>query len=143
GAEHFALFNGLKVLAPALVAGCYVSAWLAGTLTVAVAVWSFAAVNGVVVAAAIAYLVRRHGVAWPRVALARRTLWYGAKAQGTGLVVTVGGLLVFLRAGGIEAAAWVSTAAYATVFACALVAYRRAAKLPWRAFTRRALEAAT
>ncbi len=277
GAEHFVLFNVLKVLTPALVAACYVGAWLAGELTVAWAVWSFAAVNAAVVATAIAILVRRHGIAMPRMALARRTLWYGAKAhstnvsfllnarldllilpafvpaatvglysvatnvswivfalagsvaaivlpvaarqgaaggaggaaviarsvratllvalalavllgaaagplvhvvfgasfdgsvgalrlllpgsvlyavalvlvsglyaanrpftaacvQGTGLVITVAGLLIFLRSGGIEAAAAVSTAAYATVFACALVAYRRVSGLPWKAF---------
>ena len=274
GAEHFVLFNVLKVLTPALVAACYGGAWLAGQLSVAWAVWSFAAVNAAVVATAIAFLVRRHGIAMPRMALARRTLWYGAKAhstnvsfllnarldllilpafvpaatvglysvatnvswivfalagsvaaivlpvaarqgaalgpgtvarsvratllvalalgvllgavaeplvhvvfgasfdssvgalrillpgsvlyavalvlvsglyaanrpftaacvQATGLVVTVAGLLVFLRSGGIEAAAAVSTAAYATVFACALVAYRRTSGLPWRAF---------
>ena len=274
GAEHFALFNALKVLAPALVGACYVAAWLGGTLTVAFAVWSFAAVNGALVAAAIAFLVRRHGIAAPRLGLARRTLWYGLKAhstnvsfvlnarldllilpafvpaatvglysvstniswivfalagsvaaivlpvaarqggvlgpatvarsvratllvalalavvlalvaaplvhavfgsgfagsvaalrillpgsvlyaaalvlvaglyaanrpftaacaQGSGLLVTVAGLLAFLRGGGIEAAAWVSTAAYATVFACALAAYGSATGLPWRAF---------
>ena len=240
----------------------------------AFAVWSFAAVNGLVVAAAIALLIRRHGIAAPRLGLARRTLWYGLKAhstnvsfvlnarldllilpafvpaatvglysvstniswivfalagsvaaivlpvaarqggvlragdgralgprdaarrarprrrarargaplvhavfgagfagsvdalrillpgsvlyaaalvivaglyaanrpftaacaQGSGLLVTVAGLLMFLRGGGIEAAAWVSTAAYATVFACALAAYRSATGLPWRAF---------
>jgi O-antigen/teichoic acid export membrane protein len=276
GAEHFALFNALKVLAPALVAGCYVTAWAGGALTVGFAVWSFAAVNGVVVAGAIAFLVARHGIARPRAGLARRTLWYGLKAHSTnvsfvlnarldllilpafvpaatvglysvstniswivfalagsvaaivlpvaarqglghgpativrsaratllvalalavvlaliaeplvrivfgagfagsvgalrillpgsvlyaaalvlvaglyacnrpftaacaqcsGLVVTVAGLLLFLRGGGIEAAAWVSTAAYATVFACALATYRLAAGLPWRAFVR-------
>jgi O-antigen/teichoic acid export membrane protein len=274
GAEHFLLFNALKVLVPALVAASYVGAWLAGELTVAWAVWSFAAVNLLVVAGVVAFLVRRHGLARPRLDLARRTLWYGAKAhstnvsfllnarldllilpafvpaatvglysvatnvswivfalagsvaaivlpvaarqgatlgpatvarsvratlfvalglaaglalvagplvhlvfgasfdasvgalrillpgsvlyavalvlvsglyaanrpftaacvQGTGLVVTVAGLLLFLRPGGIEAAAWVSTAAYATVFAGALLAYRRASGLPWRAF---------
>jgi O-antigen/teichoic acid export membrane protein len=274
GAEHFVLFNALKILAPALVAACYVGGWLAGELSVAWAVWSFAAVNLAVVAGVVVFLVRRHGIARPRVALARRTLWYGAKAhstnvsfllnarldllilpafvpaatvglysvatnvswivfalagsvaaivlpvaarqgaalgpatvarsvratllvalglalglalvagplvhavfgasfagsvgalrillpgsvlyavalvlvaglyaanrpftaacvQGAGLLVTVAGLLAFLRSGGIEAAAWVSTAAYATVFACALLAYRRTSGLPWRAF---------
>ncbi|MEA2220466.1 MAG: hypothetical protein QOJ35_3092 [Solirubrobacteraceae bacterium] len=273
GAEHFLVFNALKVLSPALVAACYVGAWLAGGLSVAWAVWSFAAVNVAVVAGAIAFLVVRHGIARPRLALARRTLWYGARAhstnvsfllnarldllilpafvpaatvglysvatnvswivfalagsvaavvlpvaarqgagegpatvlrsvratlvlaiglaiglgvvagplvalvfgarfagsvdalrillpgsvlyagalvlvsglyaadrpftaacaQASGLLVTVAGLLIFLRSGGIGAAAWVSTAAYATVFAAALVAYRRTTGLGWRA----------
>jgi O-antigen/teichoic acid export membrane protein len=57
-----------------------------------------------------------------------------AASQALGLVVTVTGLALFLRAGGIEVAALVSTAAYATVFATALVLYRRAANLAWREF---------
>jgi O-antigen/teichoic acid export membrane protein len=57
-----------------------------------------------------------------------------AASQGLGLVVTVTGLTLFLRAGGIEVAALVSTVAYAAVFATALVLYRRAANLTWREF---------
>jgi O-antigen/teichoic acid export membrane protein len=55
-----------------------------------------------------------------------------AASQALGLVITVAGLTLFLRAGGIEVAALVSTVAYAAVFAAALVLYRRAAKLTWR-----------
>jgi len=55
-----------------------------------------------------------------------------AASQALGLVVTVTGLSLFLAAGGIEVAAVVSTVAYATVFASALVLYRRAANLTWR-----------
>lgn len=51
-----------------------------------------------------------------------------------GMVVTVGGLLLFLRSGGILAAAVVSTIAYALVFVAAAALYRRATGLPWRAF---------
>jgi O-antigen/teichoic acid export membrane protein len=54
--------------------------------------------------------------------------------QLLGMVVTVVGLLVFLRSGGITAAALVSTASYATVFVATLIAYRRVAELPWREF---------
>lgn len=57
-----------------------------------------------------------------------------AASQALGLVVTVTGLSLFLAAGGIEVAALVSTVAYATVFASALVLYRRAANLAWREF---------
>jgi O-antigen/teichoic acid export membrane protein len=57
-----------------------------------------------------------------------------AASQALGLVVTVTGLTLFLRAGGIEVAALVSTVAYAAVFVTALVLYRRAAKLAWRDF---------
>lgn len=53
--------------------------------------------------------------------------------QLLGMAVTVVGLLLFLDSGGITAAALVSSASYATVFAVTLVAYQRSAKLPWRA----------
>jgi hypothetical protein len=54
-----------------------------------------------------------------------------ATSQLVGLVVTVFGLLLFLRQGGILAAALVSTASYSVVFLVALLLYRRAAKLEW------------
>jgi O-antigen/teichoic acid export membrane protein len=55
-----------------------------------------------------------------------------ALAQGTAAAVTVVGLLLFLRRGGIEAAATVSTVAYGLVFVIALLLYRRTAGLTWR-----------
>jgi len=55
-------------------------------------------------------------------------------AQVAGMAVTVIGLLVFLRVGGITAAALVSTASYATVFIATAIAYKRAANVPWRVF---------
>jgi len=55
-------------------------------------------------------------------------------SQALGLVVTVIGLLVFLRSGGITAAALVSTASYATAFAAALIAYKVVTGMPWRWF---------
>jgi O-antigen/teichoic acid export membrane protein len=54
-------------------------------------------------------------------------------AQLAGVVVTVAGLAIFLRSGGITAAAIVSSASYATVFLATLVAYKRVTGLPWRA----------
>jgi O-antigen/teichoic acid export membrane protein len=54
--------------------------------------------------------------------------------QLSGMVVTVVGLTVFLRTGGITAAALVSTAAYTTVFAATLVAYKVLNDLPWTSF---------
>jgi hypothetical protein len=54
--------------------------------------------------------------------------------QLLGMVVTVVGLLVFLRSGGITAAAIVSTVSYATVFLFTLLAYKHVAALPWRTF---------
>jgi len=55
-------------------------------------------------------------------------------AQALGMVVTIAGLLAFLRSGGIFAAAVVSTAAYVFVFVAAAVLYRRATGLSWSAF---------
>jgi O-antigen/teichoic acid export membrane protein len=55
-------------------------------------------------------------------------------AQLLGMTVTVVGLFVFLRSGGINAAALVSTASYATVFVAMLLVYRRMSHTPWAAF---------
>ena len=54
-------------------------------------------------------------------------------AQLAGMVITVAGLAIFLRSGGITAAAIVSSASYATVFVASLVAYKRVTGLPWSA----------
>jgi O-antigen/teichoic acid export membrane protein len=51
-----------------------------------------------------------------------------------GVAVTACGLAIFLPAGGIEAAALVSTAAYITVFVLALLLYKRVTGVPWRRF---------
>lgn len=59
----------------------------------------------------------------------------GTLPQIVGSVVTVVGLLLFLRDGGIMAAAWVTTSAYAVVLVMALVLYRGAAGLSWRALS--------
>ncbi len=55
-------------------------------------------------------------------------------AQSLGMAATVVGLLVFLRDGGLLAAAIVSTVAYTLVFVTAALLYRRTTGLPWRAF---------
>jgi O-antigen/teichoic acid export membrane protein len=55
-------------------------------------------------------------------------------AQLLGMIVAVIGLLVFLRTGGITAAAIVSTVSYATVFLATLVAYKLVSGMPWRSF---------
>jgi O-antigen/teichoic acid export membrane protein len=57
-----------------------------------------------------------------------------AMAQLSAAAVTVAGLTLFLRSGGIRAAAVVSTVAYTLVFVVALVLYRRASGLRWRDF---------
>jgi O-antigen/teichoic acid export membrane protein len=83
GAEHFALFNVLKVASPALVAAAYALAWATGHLTVAFAVWANAAATALLIAGTLVFLIRRHGIARPDAALARRTAWYGVKAHST------------------------------------------------------------
>ncbi|MGZ4383167.1 MAG: oligosaccharide flippase family protein [Gaiellaceae bacterium] len=55
-----------------------------------------------------------------------------ALSQIAGAVVTVVGLVLFLRSGGIWAAAIISTISYALVFVLAFALYRRAADLSWR-----------
>jgi O-antigen/teichoic acid export membrane protein len=54
-------------------------------------------------------------------------------AQLVGMVITVAGLSIFLRTGGITAAAIVSSVSYGTVFAATLIAYKHVTGLPWRA----------
>jgi O-antigen/teichoic acid export membrane protein len=54
--------------------------------------------------------------------------------QILGMVVTIAGLFIFLRTGGITAAALVSTASYSAVFFAALVAYQRVTGISWREF---------
>ena len=54
--------------------------------------------------------------------------------QLVGMAVTVVGLFVFLRIGGITAAALVSTVSYATVFLVTLVAYKAVTGRAWRWF---------
>jgi O-antigen/teichoic acid export membrane protein len=53
--------------------------------------------------------------------------------QLLGSVVTVVGLLLFLRIGGIVAAACVTTSAYIIVFISSVVLYRKVTKIRWRA----------
>lgn len=55
-------------------------------------------------------------------------------AQLSGMAVTVVGLTIFLREGGITAAALVSTTAYTTVFVTTLVAYKLVSGIPWKGF---------
>ncbi len=55
-------------------------------------------------------------------------------AQVAGTVVAVVGLLIFVRSGGITAAALVSSASYATVFVATLILYKRVSETPWRLF---------
>jgi enterobacterial common antigen flippase len=49
-------------------------------------------------------------------------------------ILTVVGLVLFLKEGGIEVAAIVSTCAYSTVFVISVLIYKRVADLEWRHF---------
>ncbi|MDQ3728753.1 MAG: polysaccharide biosynthesis C-terminal domain-containing protein, partial [Actinomycetota bacterium] len=54
-------------------------------------------------------------------------------AETAGVVITLAGLILFLDSGGIVAAAVVTTVSYTIVFFAALLLYRRATGLDWRA----------
>jgi O-antigen/teichoic acid export membrane protein len=54
--------------------------------------------------------------------------------EGSGALLTVVGLLLFLESGGIRAAAIVTSCAYVMVFVVSLALYRRVAGLRWRDF---------
>jgi O-antigen/teichoic acid export membrane protein len=73
------------------------------------------------------------GVLWSGLYAVNRP-FTATMAQVAGAFVTVAGLLVFLRVGGVNAAALVTTTSYTVVFVAALVLYRRAAALRWTDF---------
>lgn len=56
----------------------------------------------------------------------------GVIAQAIGALITVVGLLLFLRSGGVRAAAIVSTISYTSVFLAATFLYRRYSGATWR-----------
>jgi antigen flippase len=85
GRRHFVLFNALRVLTPLSVALAYVALWLLGDLSVASAVWSYAAVQALALALALAVCVHAHGIGRPDWGLARETLWYGIRAHSTNI----------------------------------------------------------
>lgn len=53
-------------------------------------------------------------------------------AQVPGVLITIVGLALFLAPGGIEAAAWISTTAYATSLVFGVWFYRRGAGVDWK-----------
>ena len=73
------------------------------------------------------------GILWSGLYAANRPLT-ATVTQVPGLVVTIAGLVILLPSNGIEAVALVSTVSYSLVFVTALVLYRRAVGVPWRAF---------
>ncbi|MBK1837287.1 oligosaccharide flippase family protein [Azospirillum sp. YIM B02556] len=89
GDQDFRSFNALNFLQPAGVAVVYVALWAAGRFTVEAAVIVQAAMSTLVLAAATALLIRRHGLARPDPALGRKSLWYALRTHGD----VVGGVI--------------------------------------------------
>ncbi len=85
GRRRFVLFNALRVLTPLSVALAYVVLWLLDSLSVASAVWSYAAIQAIALAIALAACIRRYGIGGPDWGLARETLWYGIRAHSTNI----------------------------------------------------------
>lgn len=72
-------------------------------------------------------------VLWSGLLAANRPFLSSA-AAAPAAVLTIVGLVLFLESGGIEAAAIVSSCAYATLFVISAAIYRHAAGLRWRDF---------
>jgi O-antigen/teichoic acid export membrane protein len=74
-------------------------------------------------------------VLWAGLLAANKPLLSSAAAL-PGAVLTVGGLVLFLKSGGIVAAAAITTIAYAVVFVISMFIYRHVQGLRWRDFVR-------
>jgi O-antigen/teichoic acid export membrane protein len=72
-------------------------------------------------------------VLWSGLIAANRPL-LSSVAAVPAAILTVVGLIIFLKDGGIDAAAIVSTCAYTVVFVISLFLYRHVAELRWRDF---------
>ncbi|MBP2299378.1 O-antigen/teichoic acid export membrane protein [Azospirillum picis] len=90
GDQDFRTFNALNFIQPAGVAVAYLALWAAGRFTVESAVAAQAAMSALVLVAATARILRRHGIGRPDPALGRRTAWYALRTHGdvVGGVVT-------------------------------------------------------
>jgi O-antigen/teichoic acid export membrane protein len=130
-----------------VIRSLHLSVGVAVTLSLAVAIvadWALPAIYGPDFSGAAAPLkillpgmiaIAAAQVLWSGLNAANRPL-YSAYSQVPGIVITVVGLLLFLREGGIEAAALISSVAYIVVLAVALVFYKHAADIPWSTFVR-------
>ena len=72
-------------------------------------------------------------VLWSGLLAANRP-FLSSLATAPAAALTVGGLLLFLRSGGIEVAAIVTSCAYTTAFVISILLYRHVAELQWRDF---------
>jgi O-antigen/teichoic acid export membrane protein len=72
-------------------------------------------------------------VVWSGLLAANRPI-LSSVAAAPGAVLTIGGLILFLESGGIEAAAAITTSAHTLVFVISIALYRRVHDLSWRDF---------
>jgi enterobacterial common antigen flippase len=82
GDQDFLAYNLARFVGPALIAVAYVVLWASDELSVEAALAINAAAVGVSCLLAGFRSLRRHGLARPRSALLRNTLWYGIRAHG-------------------------------------------------------------
>lgn len=82
GDQDFPVFNALAFAHPAGTATAYLLLLLTGHFTVESAVAAQAAMSGLILLAATARVVSRHGLGRPDAALGRRTLWYALRTHG-------------------------------------------------------------
>ncbi|MFY9263992.1 MAG: oligosaccharide flippase family protein [Solirubrobacterales bacterium] len=83
--RDFAAMNFYKMLQSALPVGVYLGLWLGGVFTVEAVLLTHIGVIAVYLVLLLVRVLRRHGVARPRLALTRREVWFGARAQASNI----------------------------------------------------------
>ncbi|WP_207457438.1 oligosaccharide flippase family protein [Azospirillum sp. SYSU D00513] len=82
GEQRFFYFNVLNFVQPAGTAAIYLVLWLHGDFTVRNAVFAQGFMSSLVLVAASAGVLKRHGLARPDFRLGRATLWYALRTHG-------------------------------------------------------------
>jgi O-antigen/teichoic acid export membrane protein len=83
GDQDFLFYNAMRLAQPAALALVYLLLWGLDLLSVLSAVVTTAVVSFAALVVAGARALRRHGLARPRLSLAKSSLWYGARAHAT------------------------------------------------------------
>ncbi|MFY9488694.1 MAG: oligosaccharide flippase family protein [Solirubrobacterales bacterium] len=83
--RDFAAMNFFKLLQSALPVVIYLVLWLGGIFTLEAVLITHVAVVVVYLALLLVRALRRHGVERPRLSLAKRELWFGARAQASNI----------------------------------------------------------
>jgi O-antigen/teichoic acid export membrane protein len=96
GNQRFGIFNAFRVGTPSVAAIVYLVLWRLGDLSVAAAVWSYAAVQGAALLIALVLCKREFGIGKPSLAIAKTTLWYGIRAHSTNVSTFVNARLDLL-----------------------------------------------